>query len=69
MKKEAYLIKVKGSDNLFLHPLGEDNQNITYVVKEGITGAAIWTLDSAIDFIKRGKEDLEKIDLFTLIKQ
>lgn len=60
-KKHAHVIKANVSNpdgkDYYLHPLKATEKTITYEVKEGFVGAAIWiSLKEAVRFIMEGSE-------------
>lgn len=61
MPTAMYAIRLADNHDYFIHPVGETADQLIYVVKKGIIGAAFWQWHQGIEFIKQGKENLEMI--------
>jgi hypothetical protein len=51
-----YAIRLTDNPNYFIHPIGETKDQMLYVVKKGIIGAAFWKWQQGMEFINQGKE-------------
>lgn len=67
-RKNAYLIRVKGSEN-YLHPYKETGKTIQYRVTPGTIGAAVWDKKTAKAFIAAGTKEEQRILEMVLLEQ
>src|SRR6478609_7405284 len=56
MPTAMYAIRLSDNHDYFLHPIGETADQLMYVAKKGIIGAAFWQWHQAHEFIKQGTE-------------
>lgn len=65
---DAYVIRLTDHPDIFVHVEKETDKEITYMPKDGIAGAAIWTHKMAKRFIKKtGADNVEAVKFIDVV--
>lgn len=70
LQPESYFLGIQGRPGCYLHPGPDtDEGDKTYLVKNGLVGAAVWTAENAVMFkTVTARQDLELIKVTEALK-